>query len=89
MWFITLVKFRRKPTMEDTSKMNSYWAGAEKMGVKRHMGFWTLGRYDAVFVSEAPDEKSAMKFALNSPTDLGATETLVAVSRDEAVKLLG
>ena len=88
MWFITLVKFRRKPTKADTDSMNSYWAEAEKWGVKRHMGFWTLGRYDAVFITEAPDEKTAMRFTLASPTDLGATETLVAISRDEAVSWL-
>ncbi len=88
MWFITLVKFRRKPTKEDSEKMNSYWMEAEKWGVKRHQAFWTLGRYDAVFISEAPDEKTAMKFAMWSPTDLGATETMVAVGRDEVVSWL-
>jgi len=88
MWFITLVKFRRKPTKHDTDAMGAYWADAEKMGVKLHNVFWTLGRFDVVSITEAPDEKTQMKFALNAPTDLGATETLVAVSREEAIKLL-
>lgn len=88
MWFITLVKFRRKPTKHDTDAMGAYWAGAEKMGVKLHNVFWTLGRFDVVSITEAPDEKTQMKFSLNTPTDLGATETLVAVSRDEAIKML-
>ena len=88
MWFVTLVKFRRKPNKEDVEKMNSYWTEAEKWGVKRHHAFWTLGRYDAVFITEAPDEKTAMKLAMGSPTDLGATETMVALSRDEVVSWL-
>ncbi len=88
MWFITLVKFRRKPTKGDLEAMNSYWTEAEKWGVKRHSAFWTLGRYDAVIITEAPDEKTAMKFALWTPSDLGATETMVAVSREEAASWL-
>jgi uncharacterized protein with GYD domain len=88
MWFITLVKFRRKPTKHDTDAMGAYWADAGKMGVKLHNVFWTLGRFDVVSITEAPDEKTQMKFALNAPTDLGATETLVAVSREEAIKFL-
>ncbi len=88
MWFVTLVKWRRKPTKHDADAMTAYWAEAEKSGVKRHNVFWTLGRFDAVIITEAPDEKTAMKFALNTPTDLGATETLVAVSREEAIKML-
>lgn len=83
-----MVKFRRKPTKADTDSMSAYWAEGAKWGVKPHMSLWTLGRYDAVFISEAPDEKTAMKFALGAPTDLGATETMVAVSRDEAVSWL-
>ena len=90
MWFVTLVKFKHQPTKADTDKMTAYWAeGEKKWGVKRHMGFYTLGRYDAVFVSEAPDEKTAMKFALWSPNaENVATETLVAVDRNEAVSWL-
>jgi uncharacterized protein with GYD domain len=88
MWFVTLVKWRRKPNKHDTEAMTAYWAEAEKMGVKRHMSFWTLGRYDAVFVTEAPDEKTVMKLFVNTPTDLGSSETLVAVSREEAIKMV-
>jgi uncharacterized protein with GYD domain len=88
MWFIILAKFRRKPTKQDTEKMSSYYAEAAKWGVKRHSAFWTLGRYDAVFIIEAPDEKTAMKFVINTPTDLAATETLVAITREDALKLM-
>ena len=50
-------------------------------------GYWTLGRYDAVITVEAPDEKAVMK-AVMEFGDLVATETLIAVPRDAAIKLL-
>jgi uncharacterized protein with GYD domain len=89
MWFITLVKFRRAPTKADTDGMNRRWADAAKWGIKRHEIYWTLGRYDAVVVSEAPDEKAAMRFAIDAAgSGFTASETMVAVSREEAVSWL-
>jgi len=86
MWFITLVKFRRPPTKDSLSKTQAFFQEAtQKWGVKIHSTFWTLGRYDAVWITEAPDEKTAMKVALWNPVGENiATETMVAVSRDEA-----
>jgi uncharacterized protein with GYD domain len=49
--------------------------------------YWTLGRYDAIIITEGPDEKSTMK-ALLRWGDLVSTETLVAVPREEALKLV-
>ncbi len=59
----------------------------QQVGAKIVSAYWTLGRYDAVLTVEAPDEKAVMK-ALLQFGDLVATETLVAVPRDEATKLL-
>ncbi len=59
----------------------------QQVGVKIVSAYWTLGRYDAIFTLEAPDEKAVMK-ALLQFGDVVATETLVAVPRDEATKLL-
>ena len=50
--------------------------------------YWTIGRYDAVVTLEAPSERAALK-ALMRWGDYLNTETLVAVPREEAVKLLG
>ena len=49
--------------------------------------YWTLGRYDAVSIMEAPSEKDVMKILLPWQ-DIVATETMVAVPRNEAIKLL-
>lgn len=84
MIVITLAKFRRKPTKEDVPKLPQFIQGA---GGKILSAYWTLGRYDAVVTVEAADEKAAMK-ALLQFGDFVATETLVAIPRDEAIKLL-
>ena len=49
--------------------------------------YWTLGRYDSVFFIEAPTEKDAMKMLLDCQLMVN-TETMVAVPREEALKLL-
>jgi uncharacterized protein with GYD domain len=81
---ITLGKFRRKPTKEEVAKLPQFIQGT---GGKILSAYWTLGRYDAVVTVEAKDEKAAMK-SLMLFGDFVATETLVAIPREEAVKLL-
>jgi len=57
-----------------------------KQGIKIRI-YWTLGRYDAVTIIEAPTEKDAMKILLPLQ-DVVDTETLVAIPREEAIKLV-
>jgi uncharacterized protein with GYD domain len=49
--------------------------------------YWTLGRYDTVFIFEAATEKDAMKLSVDI-SEWVATETLVAIQGQEAVNLL-
>jgi len=56
-------------------------------GVKILGSYWTLGRFDAVWIYEAPNEKIAMQLGIEAG-ELMQTQTLVAISRDEALKLL-
>jgi uncharacterized protein with GYD domain len=81
MIFITLYKFRRKITKADVDNADKVFSGT-----RSHGAWWTLGRYDAVRVYEAADAKAAMK--LNLALEGAASETLVAVPREEAVKLV-
>ena len=86
MWFITLVKLRKAPTMQEAEAMNKMMMeAAEKMGIKVHQGFMTLGRYDSVWITEAPDISGPMKMSMMG-ADSASSETLVAVSYDEAMK---
>ncbi len=83
MLFISLGKFRRKPTKEATDQVSESMKGMEKEGIKFLGFYWTLGRYDTVVIMEAPDEKAVMKANI-SVNDIVATETMNAVTRDEA-----
>jgi len=87
MIFITLAKFRSKPTKEMMAQSQKLFEQMAKEGGKVVGMYWTLGRYDTVVVTEGKDEKAAMKSLLRWG-DIISTETLVAVSREEALKLL-
>jgi uncharacterized protein with GYD domain len=88
MLFIQLSKFRRKLTKEDAERTNrELMPKLESKGIKSLGGYYTLGRYDVVVVFEAPDEKAAMWLA-GQVSDRASTETLVAMKREDAMKLL-
>lgn len=89
MIFITLSKWKKVPnkeTMDRIDEATEVFEDLEKQGVKMRV-YWTLGRYDGVTIIEAPSEKHAMK-ALLQFQDVVETETLVAVPREEAIKLV-
>jgi uncharacterized protein with GYD domain len=85
--FISLGKFRKKPTKESVAQGTKLLEHTAKEGAKILGVYWTLGRYDTVLIIEGRDEKVAMKAAARFG-DLLSTETLVAVPREEALKLL-
>jgi uncharacterized protein with GYD domain len=85
--FICLAKWRKKPTKDSVAQASKLFEQMVKEGAKIIGIYWTLGRYDAVTVIEGPDEKTAMRSLLRWG-DLLSTETLVAVTREEAVKLV-
>ena len=80
-----MAKFRRKPTADELQRPRKI---IEAAGGKLVSAYWTLGRYDAVFTIEWPDEKAAMK-ASTQLADIAASETMVAIKREEAIKLAG
>lgn len=87
MIFINLGKFRKKPekaSASDTVKMVEEF---KNKGIKVLNWYWTLGRFDTVFIFEAANEKEALKLS----TDIAewvTSETLVAIPREEAIKLI-
>jgi len=88
MIFVTLSKFRKKPTKEMTDEVSKIMQTIVKIeGVKILMFYWTLGRYDTVVVMEAPDEKAAMKMNL-MVSDFVSTQTMMGLPREEAIKLV-
>ena len=87
MIFISLNKVRKKLTKEAIAEATRLIERANKEGVKFLNLYYTLGRYDIVVIYEAPDEKTAMRMAMRLG-DIESTETLVAIPREEATKLV-
>ena len=85
--FIGLVKTKGKPTKQNTIEFTKMLDSLNKVGIKILNIYWTLGRYDGIVIFEAKTEKDAMKFAIGMAED-AKTETMVAVPREEALKLL-
>jgi uncharacterized protein with GYD domain len=86
MRFIALVKFKTKP--KDFISENLKMIEEEsKKGIKYLSINWTLGRYDAVAIFEAPNEKEAMQLAMRRAHFLDM-ETMVAIPAEEARKLV-
>lgn len=85
MLFVVLSRWRGRVSKENIERTNKVLASEPKVKI---VGFyWTFGRYDTVLIAEAPDEKTMMKMLLQVG-DFVATETMLAVSREEAIKLL-
>ncbi len=85
MFFIALIKFERNA--KDVVKIGKKIMENLPEGVKIISTYWTLGEYDAVWIYEAPNEKVAVKLGIEAGEAM-QTQTLVAITRDEAMKLL-
>ncbi len=85
MFFIALIKFKKKA--RDVVEVGKKVLQNLPEGVKILSTYWTLGEYDAVWIYEAPNEKVAVKLGIEAGEAM-QTQTLVAITRDEAMKLL-
>jgi uncharacterized protein with GYD domain len=85
--FICLCKWKGKLTKETAAQSTEYVTEMKKKGFKILSFYWTLGRYNSVFIFEAPNEKDALKFSIDT-SEMLSVETLVAIPREEAIKLL-
>jgi uncharacterized protein with GYD domain len=85
--FVSLCKFRKKPTKDSTGDATKLIEDYKKKGINVLNWYWTLGRYDVVFIFEAASEKEAMKTSMGV-SEWVAAETLVAIPRQEAINLL-
>ncbi len=85
MLFIALIKFKKKA--RDVVEIGKKVMQNLPEGVKIISTYWTLGEYDAVWIYKAPNEKVAVKLGIEAGEAM-QTQTLVAIPRDEAMKLL-
>jgi uncharacterized protein with GYD domain len=86
MIFITLGRFKQKPTKATIAQLNKFREVFSKEGVKINT-YWTLGKYDVINVVEAKDEKATMSISIRV-SDLITFETMAALTREEAIKLV-
>ena len=85
MIFISMIKFKKKA--DDVVESGKEIMSNLPSGIKMIGTYWTLGKFDAVWIYEAPSEKEAMKLAVMT-SEVMRFQTMTAVSRDEAMKLL-
>jgi uncharacterized protein with GYD domain len=85
--FVSLGKMRKKPDKAMAGNATEMVEDFKKKRINILNWYWTLGRYDTVVVFEAANEKEALKFSLGI-AEFVATETLVAIPRQEAIELL-
>ena len=78
---------RKKPGKELAEQATKVMDELKNRGIKIIGWYWTLGRYDTAVIFEAANEKEALKTSL-AVADFVASETLVAIPREEAIKLL-
>jgi uncharacterized protein with GYD domain len=91
--FVTLIRYTQQgmtKIKESPTRLDAVKKAAGKAGGKIHGWYLTMGQYDAVSISEFPNDEAAAKFTL-SDSALGnvTTETLKAFTEDEYRKIVG
>jgi len=91
--FVSLIRYTQQgiaKIKESPARLDAAKKAAEKAGGKIHGWYLTMGQYDAVIISEFPNDEACAKFSL-SVGALGnvTTETLKAFSEAEYRKIVG
>jgi uncharacterized protein with GYD domain len=90
--YVSLLTFTDKgiQTIKDAPKrVEAAKQMAKAGGAQITAVYYVMGRYDAVVISEAPDDETAVRMALGGAMQGNVkTETLRAFSDDEFVKIV-
>ena len=91
--FVNLIRYTEQgiaKIKESPARLEAAKKTAEKAGGKIHAWYLTMGQYDAVIISEFPNDEAVAKFAL-SVGALGnvTTETLRAFTEGEYRNIVG
>lgn len=84
---IVLVKFKKR------AKEVAEYGNSVMKNIPQHIrikaAYWTMGRYDAVWIVEAPNDEKLFEWFLKvGRIDIAKTETMVALTREKALKML-
>ena len=90
--YVTLIRYTQQGASkikESPARLDAARKAAEKAGGKIHSWFLTMGKYDAVIISEFPTDDAAANFMLETGS-LGnvTTQTMKAFTEDEYRKLI-
>ena len=77
-----------KPDKETAGDADKLVEEFKKKGIKVLNWYWTLGRYDTVFIFEAESEKEALKMSIDISEWVSSETLALAIPRQEAVKLI-
>ena len=84
---IVLVKFKK--SAKEVAEYGSKVLKNVPRQIKIKASYWTMGRYDAVWIVEAPNEEKLFEWFLKTGRlDIAKTETMIALTRDKAIKML-
>lgn len=84
---IVLIKFKK--SAKEVAEYGSKVLKTIPKNIRIKASYWTMGRYDAVWIVEAPNEEKLFEWFLKvGRTDIARTETMVAMTRDKAMKML-
>jgi uncharacterized protein with GYD domain len=90
--FVTLIRYTQQGAAkikESPARLDAAKKAAEKAGGKIHAWYLTMGKYDAVIISEFPNDEASAKFMLATGA-LGnvTTQTMKAFSEGEYRKIV-
>ena len=90
--YVTLIRYTQQGASkikESPARLDAARKAAEKAGGKIESWFLTMGKYDAVIVSEFPGDDAAANFMLKTGS-LGnvTTQTMKAFTEDEFRKIV-
>ena len=84
---IVLAKFKK--SAKEVSEYGSKVLKNVPKNIHIKASYWTMGRYDAVWIVEATNEEKLFEWFLKiGRTDIARTETMIAITRDKAMKML-
>jgi uncharacterized protein with GYD domain len=91
--YVTLIRYTEQgvKTFKDLkSRLEETRRAGESVGAKLNAFYLTMGQYDAIVVSEAPNDETVAKLALAAGGRGNVrTETLRAFTEDEALRISG
>jgi uncharacterized protein with GYD domain len=90
--FVTLIRYTQQGASrikESPARLDAARKAAEKAGGKVHSWFLTMGKYDAIIVSEFPTDDAAARFMLaTGAAGNVTTQTMKAFTEDEYRKIV-